>query len=233
MLKWEKLPDNMRNSFVKQYYDKLYKKRFSLLVKRIFDITFSVILLTVLCIPMIMISIAIKLDSKGPVFYRQPRVTKNGKIFRIHKFRTMVVNADNFGPQITVNNDKRITKVGSHLRNLRLDELPQIIDVLQGNMSFVGTRPESVKYVAHYSEEMLATLLLPAGITSRASVMFKDESRLLDSVEDVEKYYIDEILPIKMIENLKYVEKFSIFEDLRVIIKTVYCVFFKYKGEEL
>ena len=169
LCKWDNLPDNMRIKEVRPYYDILAKKKGQLLLKRIFDFVVALIMLIVLCIPIAIISVWIKLDSEGPVFYRQERVTTNGKHFRIHKFRTMVSNADKIGTQVTVGNDSRITRVGKKLRHIRLDELPQLIDVLQGTMSFVGTRPEAVKDVEQYSPEYMATLLMPAGITSEAS----------------------------------------------------------------
>ena len=163
MLKdWDELPDFMRVPEVKPYYDVLKKKQFSLLLKRIFDFVTALLLLLVLAIPMAIIAIWIKRDSEGPVFYRQERVTTYGKHFRIHKFRTMVNNADKIGTAVTVSRDARITKVGQKLRDLRLDELPQVFDVLEGAMSFVGTRPEAVKYVEQYQPEFNATLLLPA-----------------------------------------------------------------------
>ena len=177
--KWEDLPYDMQTQEVWQYYNILKKHRFSLAVKRFFDVLIALILLVLFSIPMAVISVFILLDSPGGVFYRQTRVTTYGKEFRIHKFRTMVANADQIGTQVTVNNDSRITKIGVLLRRYRLDELPQLLDVLEGNMSFVGTRPEVVKYVKAYTGEMMATLLLPAGITSEASIRYKDEDKLL------------------------------------------------------
>lgn len=162
-------------------------------------------------IPMIIIAVLIKLDSKGPVLYRQERITTYGKRFRIHKFRTMVQNADRVGSAVTVSNDNRITRIGSKLRGLRLDELPQLIDVLQGTMSFVGTRPEASKYVKMYRPEFNATLLMPAGITSEASIRYKDEYKLLSASEDVDKTYIEQVLPGKMVWNLNSIERFSFF----------------------
>lgn len=164
------------------------------------------------------------MDSRGPVFYRQERVTTYGKHFRIHKFRTMVSNADKIGSVVTVGNDSRITRVGSKLRGLRLDELPQIFDVLSGNMSFVGTRPEAVKYVEKYKPEYYATLLLPAGITSEASIRYKDEAKLLDAADDVDKVYVEEVLPGKMKYNLDALKEFSIIKELVLMIKTFLAV---------
>ena len=163
----------------------------------------------------------IKCDSKGPVFFRQERVTAYGAKFRIHKFRTMVNNADKIGTSVTVDNDSRITKVGSKLRDHRLDEFPQLFDVLAGNMSFVGTRPEVVKYVDRYTDEMNATLLMPAGITSIASIEYKDEAELLEKAEDADLVYINDILPAKMEYNLKSVKEFGFFKDIGVLFKTV------------
>lgn len=180
MLKcWDDLPKNMQTEAVRPYYDILKKRKISLLFKRVFDIIVSIIMLVILSPIIIILSIAIVLDSKGGVFFRQERITQNGRKFYIHKFRTMVANAENLGSQVTVSNDVRVTKVGAKIRKYRLDELPQLIDILQGNMSFVGTRPEVTKYVEKYTPEMLATLLLPAGVTSEASIKYKDEERLL------------------------------------------------------
>ena len=155
----------MRIPEVRPYWEALHKRRGQLLLKRGFDFVMALILLALLVVPMAVIAILIKLDSDGSVFYRQERITTYGKRFHIHKFRTMVNNADKIGTAVTVGNDARITKMGGKLRRLRLDELPQVIDVLQGNMSFVGTRPEAVKYVEQYKPIYYATLLMPAGIT--------------------------------------------------------------------
>ena len=188
------------------------------------DLVGGLILLILLAIPMIIISIMIKLDSEGPVFYRQERVTAYGKHFKIHKFRTMVSNADKIGSTVTVGNDSRITKVGAKLRGCRLDELPQVLDLISGNMSFVGTRPEAVKYVEQYKPEYMATLLLPAGITSEASIRYKDEAELLDAASDVDKTYIEEVLPGKMKYNLDSIKNFSFFGDIATMFRTVLAV---------
>ena len=201
--KWEDLPAFMQCDEVRPYYDILKKKQISLALKRAFDLIGGFILLVLLAIPMAVIAVWIKLDSKGPVFYRQERVTAYGKHFKIHKFRTMVNNADQIGTTVTVGNDRRITRAGSKLRNCRLDELPQVFDLISGNMSFVGTRPEAVKYVEKYKPEYMATLLLPAGITSEASIRYKDEAKLLDEADDVDKAYVENVLPDKMKYNLK------------------------------
>ena len=222
--KWEDLPDYMKCKEVRKYYDILYKKRLSILIKRMFDYILGILLLIVLAIPMIIIAVMIKVDSPGPVFYRQERVTRYGKHFKIHKFRTMVENADKLGTAITVENDIRITRLGKKIRDYRLDELPQIFDILLGNMSFVGTRPEAVKYVENYENEYLATLLLPAGITSEASIKYKDEVELLNSAENIEKVYIEEVLQQKMFYNLKNISEFNFFNDLKIMFNTVISV---------
>lgn len=222
--KWETLPDYMQNDEVRFYYDSLQKKKVSMFLKRVMDLVGGLILLILLAIPMIVISIMIKLDSEGPVFYRQERVTTYGKHFKIHKFRTMVSNADKIGSTVTVGNDSRITKVGAKLRGCRLDELPQVLDLISGNMSFVGTRPEAVKYVEQYKPEYMATLLLPAGITSEASIRYKDEAELLDASSDVDKTYIEEVLPGKMKYNLDSIKNFSFFGDIATMFRTVLAV---------
>ena len=225
MLKdWDELPDFMRVPEVRPYYDVLKKKQFSLLLKRIFDFVTALMLLIILAIPMVLIAIWIKLDSKGPVFYRQERVTTYGKHFRIHKFRTMVNNADKIGTAVTVSGDARITKVGQKLRNLRLDELPQVFDVLEGTMSFVGTRPEAVKYVEQYQPEFNATLLLPAGITSEAAIRYKDEAKLLDAADNVDKVYVEQVLPEKMKWNLETIRSFSFVKEIGTMFRTVFAV---------
>ena len=227
LTKWEKLPDYIRVPEVRPYYDLLRKKRFSLLIKRLFDLLAALVLLAFLAIPMLVVAIWVKADSTGPVFYRQERVTKDGKRFRIHKFRTMVVGADQIGSAVTVGNDKRVTRAGEKLRRLRLDELPQLFDVLAGKMSFVGTRPEAVKYVECYLPEYYATLLLPAGITSEASIRYKDEDRLLSAAADVDRVYLEEVLPEKMKWNLQDIRSFSLFRELGLMFRTIGAVFVK------
>lgn len=219
--KWENLPEWIRQPEVKEYYDLLSKKKVSLFFKRIFDILIALILFIILLIPMVMIAVYIKIDSEGPVFYRQRRVTTYGKEFRIHKFRTMVTNAEKIGTSVTVGEDPRITKAGHLLRKTRLDELPQLIDVLEGTMSFVGTRPEAVKYVEQYTPEMRATLLLPAGITSECSILYKDEAELLEKAEDPDYTYVHDILPDKMKYNLQSIRDFSLWNDIRTMFRTV------------
>ncbi len=225
MLKdWDELPDFMRVPEVRPYYDILKRKQFSLLLKRVFDFVTALMLLIILAIPMAVIAIWIKLDSEGPVFYRQERVTTYGKHFRIHKFRTMVNNADKIGTAVTVSGDARITKVGQKLRDLRLDELPQVFDVLAGTMSFVGTRPEAVKYVEQYRPKYYATLLMPAGITSEAAIRYKDEAKLLDAADNVDKVYVEQVLPEKMRWNLETVQHFSVQKDVATMFRTVFAV---------
>ena len=222
--KWSRLPDFLQIPEVKPYYDVLNRKRVQLFFKRVFDVIAGIIIFILVLIPMLIIALLIKLDSKGPVFYRQERVTRYGKRYKIHKFRTMVSNADKIGSAVTVGNDRRITKMGSKLRRLRLDELPQVLDVISGNMSFVGTRPEAVKYVEQYEKEYYATLLMPAGITSECSIRYKDEDKLLSGAEDVDRTYISEVLPDKMKWNLKSIREFSFFADIRTMFRTVLAV---------
>lgn len=225
MLKrWEDLPAFMQVDEVRPYWEVLNRKKGQLVLKRIFDFVVALILLVILAIPMAIIALLIKKDSDGPVFYRQERVTTYGKHFRIHKFRTMVGNADKIGTAVTVGNDRRITKVGAKLRHLRLDELPQVFDVLQGTMSFVGTRPEAVKYVERYKPEFNATLLMPAGITSEASIRYKDEDKLLNAADDVDEVYVNEVLPAKMKWNLESIERFRFLREILTMFRTVFAV---------
>lgn len=221
---WDNLPEFMKCDEVRAYYDVLSKKRISLFLKRVFDVVVAVILLILLAIPMLIIGCMIKTDSKGTVFYRQERITAYGKKFKIHKFRTMVSNANKIGSAVTVGGDARITRVGAKIRNLRIDETPQLLDVLSGNMSFVGTRPEATKYVEKYSKEMFATLLLPAGITSEASIRYKDEAKLLDAADDVDRVYVEEVLPGKMKYNLEAIKEFSFWGEIATMFRTVFAV---------
>ncbi len=221
---WEDLPDFMRNDAVRPYYDVLKKHKISLIIKRLFDVIVSLILLLILLPILLIIAIAVKLDSPGSVFFRQERITAYGRKFRIWKFRTMIANADKIGTQVTISHDRRITRVGKILRGVRLDELPQLINILTGDMSFVGTRPEVAKYVDAYKPEYYATLLLPAGVTSEASIRYKDEDRLLAETDNVDKTYIDEILPVKMIWNLESIKSFSFPRELLTMIRTVLAV---------
>ena len=228
--KWDDLPDFIRLDEVKPYWEILYKRRGQLLLKRIFDLVVALILLVILAIPMAIIAVLIKLDSEGTVFYRQERVTTYGCHFRIHKFRTMVSNADKIGTAVTIGNDCRITRVGSKLRHLRLDELPQVFDVISGDMSFVGTRPEAAKYVKYYKPEWNATLLMPAGITSEASIHYKDEDKLLDALEDIDEVYVNQVLPEKMKWNLESIRRFCFLREILTMFRTVFAVLGKDYG---
>ena len=255
--KWEDLPQEMQTEEVRPYYDLLRRKQGSLLCKRLFDILASLVLLVLLSPVFLVLAIAIKLDSHGPVFYRQVRVTQYGREFRIFKFRTMVQNADRIGSQVTVSGDSRIqygrefrifkfrtmvqnadrigsqvtvsgdsriTRVGKVIRSCRLDEIGQLLNVLGGSMSFVGTRPEVPKYVARYTPEMMATLLLPAGVTSEASIRYKDEAELLDKAEDVDETYVQQVLPGKMAYNLASIRRFGLGQELLTMLRTVKAV---------
>lgn len=224
MISWEKLPPQMQTEAVKPYYEILQKKQIGLIFKRLFDIVVSLIMLLILSPVFLILAIAIKLDSKGPVFYRQVRVTQYGKEFRIFKFRTMVNNADKIGSQVTVGGDSRITRVGKVIRECRLDEIGQLLNILGGSMTFVGTRPEVPKYVEKYTSEMWATLLLPAGVTSEASIRYKDEAALLDAAEDVDATYIQDVLPGKMKYNLRSIQEYSFFKDIETMFQTVFAV---------
>lgn len=222
--KWDELPKELRLCKVKPYYDILNTRKSSLILKRVFDFIMSIILLIILSPIFILLIIVIKLDSKGPVFFRQERVTQYAKKFYIFKFRTMVDNAEKIGTQVTVDNDTRITKVGSVIRKYRLDEIPQLLNILMGDMSFVGTRPEVEKYVEQYTEEMMATLLLPAGVTSLASIKYKDEANLLSKSDDVDKTYINNILPSKMEYNLQAIKEFNFINEIKLMFMTVAAV---------
>ena len=222
--KWDDLPEFMGTPEVRPYWEMLNKKKGQLLLKRIFDLIISIILLVILAIPMGIIAILIKKDSEGTVFYRQERVTTYGRHFKIHKFRTMISNADRIGTTVTVGADPRITKVGARLRHLRLDEIPQLLDVIGGNMSFVGTRPEAVKYVERYKPEYNATLLIPAGITSEASIRYKDEDKLLNVADDIDEVYVNQVLPEKMKWNLESIRRFNFFREIWTMFRTVFAV---------
>ena len=221
---WHDLPNDMRCESVRPYYEILASKRSDLLIKSIFDRLMAIILLFALSPIFLLLAVWIKVDSDGPVFFRQERVTQYGKTFKIYKFRTMVQNAEQIGAQVTSKGDMRVTTVGKALRKCRLDELPQLINILEGTMSFVGTRPEVPKYVASYTDEMKATLLLPAGVTSIASIRYKDEDTLLDAADDVDACYIQNVLPAKMEWNLRSIVEFSFFRELKVMVETVLAV---------
>jgi lipopolysaccharide/colanic/teichoic acid biosynthesis glycosyltransferase len=221
---WDDLPENMKNESVKRYYEILEKKRTSFIMKRLFDFFVAIITLVILLPLFLLISIAIKIDSKGPVMFKQVRVTQYGKQFKIFKFRTMVNNAEKIGTQVTTKNDGRVTRVGRLLRKFRLDEIPQLLNIITGDMTFVGTRPEVLKYVEKYSEEMMATLLLPAGVTSEASIQYKDEELLLADADNVEEIYVNKVLPEKMRYNLRSIASFSFFGDIKTMVRTLIAV---------
>lgn len=224
LLKWDELPKKMQTDGVRPYYEILRKKRISLLLKRIFDLILSSILIVLFSPIYLILGIAIKMDSKGPVFFRQTRVTQYGREFRIFKFRSMVSDAEKLGTQVTTIDDNRITKMGHIIRKCRLDEIAQLLNVINGDMTFVGTRPEVPKYVTCYTNEMLATLLLPAGITSKASIEYKDEDELLVKPGDTDEIYTKEVLPGKMKINLDELKNFSLIGDIKVLIDTAIAV---------
>ncbi len=225
MLKpWDELPEDMRTEAVKPYYDVLSRHRGTLAMKRMFDVTVSLIMLIVLLPLMLLIAAAVRIDTPGCVLFFQERVTTYGKRFRIWKFRTMYSDAEKSGTQVTISNDRRITRVGRFLREYRLDELPQLVNILRGDMSYVGTRPEVVRYVEHYTLEMKATLLLPAGVTSEASIRYKNEYTLLAEADDVDEVYVNKILPGKMEYNLKALKEFSCREEILTMIRTVLAI---------
>ena len=190
------------------------------MLKRIFDIILSLFGLIILLPFMIIIAILIKLDSKGPVFFKQVRVTKNGREFKIFKYRTMKIGSDKYS-QITVGKDDRITKIGMFLRKYKLDEIPQLINVLLGDMSLVGPRPEVPKYVALYTEGQKEILKVRAGITDYASIEFSDENDLLASEKNPEEAYIEKIMPKKIELNKKYLSEISVLTDIRIILLTI------------
>lgn len=221
--KWEELPIEMQTDAVRKYYDILKKKQVSLFFKRLFDIVVSFLMLIILLPLFLILAVAIKLDSHGPVFYRQVRVTQYDRKFRIFKFRSMVQDADK-GSLVTVQGDTRVTRVGKFVRKFRLDEVSQLLNVLKGDMTFVGTRPEVPRYVDQYTATMMATLLLPAGVTSLASIYYKDEAELLDAAEDTDRAYLGTVLPQKMYYNLRAIEQFGFWKDIRVMFMTFFAV---------
>ncbi|HJB19388.1 MAG TPA: sugar transferase [Candidatus Bariatricus faecipullorum] len=224
MRDWESMPPFIKNESVKEYYDILKQHEKELRLKRKADVVLSVLMISFLWPVFLIIGILIKLDSPGPVFFKQERVTQYGRKFQILKFRTMVQDAEKLGSQITKSHDSRLTRVGKVIRGCRIDELPQLFNVLTGDMSFVGTRPEVVKYVRAYTDEMKATLLLPAGVTSEASISYKDEGELMEGVEDVDSVYIHQVLPEKMQYNLDALRNYSLLGDFRTMIRTVFAV---------
>lgn len=217
---WTDLPVKMQTREVRRYYNILRKRSGWFKTKRFLDVAGAIMLLAVLAVPMSVIAVMIKLDSRGPVFFRQERVTQYGRIFKIYKFRTMVVNAQQLGSQVTVDNDRRITKVGKMLRKYRLDEFPQLFNIISGDMTFVGTRPEVKRYVMRYTPEMMATLLLPAGLTSRTSIAYKDEDKLLKDAVNADETYVREILPVKMQYNLESLRNFGFSDDISILWDT-------------
>ena len=224
MISWNELPKYMQNEEVKIYYDILKKRSRALILKRIFDIVVSFVLIVFLSPFLLVIALIIKFDSPGKVIFAQERVTKYGKRFKVLKFRTMIENAEKLGAKVTKDNDPRITRSGKILRKLRLDEFPQIFNILKGDLSFVGVRPEVTKYVKEYTPEMYATLLLPAGVTSMTSILYKNESKLLKNTDNPDEVYINEILPQKMKYNLEYIKNFGFCYDIKIMIKTVFAV---------
>lgn len=231
--KWEKLPKELQIEEVRPYYEILRKKNFSLFWKRVFDIVVSSLMLLILLPFFLILSLAIVIDSRGGVFYRQERVTQYGKHFRIFKFRTMVKDADKKGTLVTVGNDARVTKVGKFIRKFKIDEISQLIDIFRGTMTFIGTRPEVPKYVEQYKTEYLATLLLPAGVSSTASIMFKDENDMLNGADNVDETYIQKILPIKMKWNLSDIKHFGFWRDIKLCFMTFLAVLGKkYENSE-
>lgn len=222
------MPQFMKNHYTLEAVKVLEKKKATLVFKRLFDICLSLILLVILSPVFLVLAICIKLEDGGPIFYRQQRITTYGRVFRIFKFRTMILNADKMGPLVTQDNDSRITKIGKKIRDFRLDEIAQLINVLTGDMTFVGTRPEVQKYVDAYSEEMMVTLLLPAGITSRSSIEFRNEadkiSKWMEQGLTADEAYIQKILPEKMRYNIDYISELSITQDIKVMLQTVFAV---------
>ena len=225
LIPWKELPSGMQCSEVREYYDLLQARAGQLKIKRAADVVLAVLVLLFAGLPMAVIAVLIAADSPGPVFFRQERITAGGRRFRIHKFRTMTAAGSGRGAAVTAADDARITRIGAFLRRYRLDELPQLIDVLKGDMSFVGTRPEVPRYVRCYTPEMRATLLLPAGITSEASIRYKDEEKMLEGAGDVDRVYVEQILPEKMVYNLASLKNFSLLGDMKTMFRTVLAVF--------
>ena len=224
-MNYEELPKSMQEDAIRPYWELLQKKRVSLFFKRLLDMIASFVMLVILSPFLLLLALAVKFDSKGPVFYRQVRVGRYNQDFKIFKFRTMVQNADQIGPAVTTGEDPRITRVGRFIRRLRLDEFSQLLNVLNGTMSLVGPRPEVRKYVDLYTPEQMATLLVRPGITAPSSIAFKDEDKLLDAADDPERVYVEQILPPKMELNLEYLEHISPLSDLSVIVQTAAAVF--------
>ncbi|MGT2716193.1 sugar transferase [Streptococcus respiraculi] len=200
-------------------------KKVDLACKYLFDRVMAILLIILFSPMLLFFAVWIKLDSPGSVFYRQERITQHGRKFKIYKFRTMVADADKKGSLVTVGNDSRITRVGNLIRKYRLDEIPQLFNVLTGDMSFVGVRPEVEKYTDCYTDEMNATLLLPAGITSPASIAYSDEDMLMEKYMDLgmtaDEAYVQKVLPDKMVYNLDYIRTFSFWNDIQIMFQTV------------
>lgn len=224
MVNYEEIPMFMKNEVVAKYHKMLMRKKYILFFKRVFDLVFSLIMAIILFPVLIMTCIIIKCDSPGKVIFKQKRITQCGRVFDIFKFRTMVEDAEKIGTQVTTGDDPRITKCGKWLRKYRIDELPQIFNIIRGELSFVGPRPEVQKYVLQYTDEMLATLLIPAGVTSLASIVYKDESKMLENANNPDEVYVKEVLPQKMKYNIEYIEKMSIAYDIKIILKTICAV---------
>ncbi len=214
----------MKNEYTLRCWQELEKRKAALAAKRLFDVAASAVILLILSPLMLLLALAVKLDSPGPVFYRQVRVGRYGRDFRIFKFRTMVQDADQIGPPLTMGQDPRVTRVGRMIRRCRLDEFSQLLNVLGGSMSLVGPRPEVRRYVDAYAPEYLATLLIRPGVTAPSSIAFKDEEKILRSSEDPERVYVEQILPPKMALNLKYLREISLPGDIKILFQTVAAV---------
>ncbi|MBQ2755383.1 MAG: sugar transferase [Oscillospiraceae bacterium] len=217
---WQKLPDEMKNKEVLMTLEQLCKKRGMLKIKRAADVCISLLLIAGLSPVMAAAAIVVAAESEGGILFRQRRITQYGRVFEILKFRTMYVS-EREGSLLTAADDSRITKVGKVLRKTKTDELPQLFNVLRGEMSLVGVRPEVERFVQRYTPQMMTTLLLPAGMTSPASLAFSNEEQLLSRAKDREREYIEKILPQKMKLNIDYLENFSLKKDAGVLLKTV------------
>lgn len=224
MRRWENLPEAFRTTEARPYYDLLSERQGTLVLKRIFDLVMSFVLIMVLAPVILLLGILIALDSRGPVIFTQKRVGRYGEDFTMFKFRSMRQDAESLGPQISVGRDPRISRVGHVLRKTRLDELPQLLNILLGDMSFVGVRPEVPRYVAKYTPEMWATLLLRPGVTSPASIRYKDEAKILEGAEDPESAYVKDVLPQKMVYNYSYLCNVSLFGDMKILLETIIAV---------
>lgn len=227
LTQFDLLPPKMQNPSVMEYHNILSNKRVSLTLKRIIDVTICVILAIIASPFLLIFSILIKLTSKGKVIYLQKRIGRDMKPFYIYKFRTMVQDADKKGLALTTGNDSRITPFGKFLRKINMDEMPQLFNVIKGDMSIIGTRPEVSEYVDCYTDEMLATLLLAPGMLSLASIKYKNENDLLTNASDPQKEYIDVILPDKMKFNLEYMRTLSVKQDMKLIGASIAAAFKK------